>query len=147
MSFCGPVNRRALWKEPAGRPGPNPVQCATIRAHGCPIAVVVWYRGIRKAFHENDDSTYLGMPAPDRLCRRPRATTAGDPDGYRGHGVTGELYACEKAICQQGLGGTEKVVYRAEHARAAVDGFFAWAEEQARAAALLPSNPLTKALH
>ena len=59
----------------------------------------------------------------------------------------GELYACEKAISQQGLSGTQKAAYRAAHARPVVDAFFTWAEEQARAAALLPSNPLTKALH
>ena len=59
----------------------------------------------------------------------------------------GELYACEKAISQHGLSGTQKAAYRAEHARPVVDAFFTWAQKQARAAALLPSNPLTKALH
>jgi len=59
----------------------------------------------------------------------------------------GELYACEKAISQQRLSGTQKAAYRAAHARPVVDAFFTWSEEQACAAALLPSNPLTKALH
>jgi transposase len=59
----------------------------------------------------------------------------------------GALYACEQAIREQNLVGAEKVAYRNTHARPIVDAFFAWAEAAARDAALLPRNPLTKALH
>ena len=59
----------------------------------------------------------------------------------------GAVYACEQAIREQNLIGAEKVAYRNTHARPIVDAFFAWAEAAARDAALLPSNPLTKALH
>jgi len=59
----------------------------------------------------------------------------------------GELYACEAAIRQQGLTGEAKRQYRLTQARPVVDAFFDWAEAQRDAAGLLPSNPLTKALH
>jgi transposase len=59
----------------------------------------------------------------------------------------GALYACEKAIREQGLVGEAKRHYRLTHALARVEAFFAWAEEQVQRAGLLPSNPLSKALH
>jgi hypothetical protein len=59
----------------------------------------------------------------------------------------GALYACEQAIREQNLVGAEKVAYRNAHARPIVEAFFTWADAAARDAALLPSNPLTKALH
>ena len=59
----------------------------------------------------------------------------------------GELYAIEARIRDQGLTGEAKRTYRLTHAKPVVDAFFAWAEEQVQRAALLPSNPLTKALH
>lgn len=59
----------------------------------------------------------------------------------------GELYAVEAAIRDQGLTGEAKRAYRLTHAKPVVDAFFAWAEAQVQRAALLPSNPLTKALH
>jgi transposase len=59
----------------------------------------------------------------------------------------GELYACEEHIRDHRLSGEAKRDYRLRHAKAVVDAFFAWADEQIQHAALLPSNPLTKALH
>jgi transposase len=59
----------------------------------------------------------------------------------------GALYACEKAFREQGLSGAAKRDYRLTHAKPVVEDFFAWAEAQVERAALLPSNPLTKALH
>ena len=59
----------------------------------------------------------------------------------------GELYAIEARIRDQGLTGEAKRAYRLTHAKPVVDAFFAWAEAQVQRAALLPSNPLTKALH
>ncbi|AGA88886.1 transposase (plasmid) [Thioflavicoccus mobilis 8321] len=61
--------------------------------------------------------------------------------------LIGAFYACERAIRKQGLRGEAKRDYRLTHAKPVVEGFFAWAEEQVERAALLPSNPLTKALH
>jgi transposase len=59
----------------------------------------------------------------------------------------GELYACEAAIREQRLTGEAKRAYRLTHAKPVVEAFFDWAEAQLTHAALLPSNPLTKALH
>ena len=58
----------------------------------------------------------------------------------------GELYACEARIRDQGLTGEAKRDYRLSQAKPALDAFFEWAEQQLHHAALLPSNPLTKAL-
>ena len=59
----------------------------------------------------------------------------------------GELYCIETKIRAQGLAGEAKRAYRLAHAKPVVEAFFAWAEAQLQRAALLPSNPLTKALH
>jgi len=59
----------------------------------------------------------------------------------------GELYACEAAIRTQKLTAAAKRDYRLAYAKPALDAFFDWAEQQLAHAALLPSNPLTKALH
>lgn len=59
----------------------------------------------------------------------------------------GELYACEAAIRAQNLSGEAKRDYRLTHAKPVVEAFFDWAEQQLEQAALLPSNPLTKALN
>lgn len=59
----------------------------------------------------------------------------------------GELYPIEAEIRDQGLTGAAKREYRQTHAQPVVVAFFAWAEAQLERAALLPSNPLTKALH
>jgi transposase len=59
----------------------------------------------------------------------------------------GALYAIEAEIREQGLTGAAKRDYRRAQAKPAVEAFFLWAEGQLERAALLPSNPLTKALH
>jgi len=59
----------------------------------------------------------------------------------------GELYRIESAIRDQGLRGAAKRDYRRDHAKPVAEAFFAWAAHAAQRAALLPSNPLTKALH
>ncbi len=59
----------------------------------------------------------------------------------------GKLYAIEARTRDQGLTGEAKRAYRLAHAKPVVDAFFAWTEAQLQRAALLPSNPLTKALH
>jgi hypothetical protein len=59
----------------------------------------------------------------------------------------GELYAIERRIREQGLSGEAKRAQRQQDAAPLVTSFFDWAERQSRQAALLPSNPLTKALH
>jgi transposase len=56
------------------------------------------------------------------------------------------LYRLEAEIRDQGLTGAAKRDYRLTHAKPIVAAFFAWAEDQLARAALLPSNPLTKAL-
>jgi transposase len=59
----------------------------------------------------------------------------------------GALYRIEAEIRAQGLTGAAKRDWRLTHAKPVVDAFFVWAETQIARAALLPSNPLTKALH
>jgi transposase len=59
----------------------------------------------------------------------------------------GALYGVEQHIRDHGLAGAAKQRYRLAHAKPVADAFFDWAAAQARHAALLPSNPLTKALH
>jgi transposase len=59
----------------------------------------------------------------------------------------GALYAVEQHIRDHGLASEAKRRYRQAHAKPVADAFFDWAEAAARDAALLPSNPLTKALH
>jgi transposase len=59
----------------------------------------------------------------------------------------GELYACEATIRAHKLTGAAKRDYRLTHAKPVVDAFFDWAQAQLEHAALLPSNPLSKALH
>jgi hypothetical protein len=59
----------------------------------------------------------------------------------------GALYAIERQIREQALSGAAKQAYRQQHAAPLVQAFFDWAEQQVRQAALLPSNPLTRALH
>jgi hypothetical protein len=59
----------------------------------------------------------------------------------------GALYRIEAEIRAQGLTGAAKRDYRLTHAKPLVNAFFAWAERQVERAALLPSNPFTKALH
>ena len=61
--------------------------------------------------------------------------------------LIGELYACEAHIRAHNLTGEAKRDYRLAQAKPVVDAFFDWAQEQLEHAALLPSNPLTKALH
>ena len=59
----------------------------------------------------------------------------------------GALYRIEAEIREQGLTGAAKRDYRLAHAKPLVNAFFVWAQAQVERAALLPSNPLTKALH
>jgi transposase len=59
----------------------------------------------------------------------------------------GALYRIEAEIREQGLTGPAKRDYRLAHAKPLVNAFFVWAQAQVERAALLPSNPLTKALH
>ena len=58
----------------------------------------------------------------------------------------GALYRIEAQIRERGLTGAAKRVYRLAHAKPVINTFFVWAETQVARAALLPSNPLTKAL-
>jgi transposase len=59
----------------------------------------------------------------------------------------GEIYRVEAEIRERGLSAAAKRDYRQVHAKPLVNAFFVWAETQIARAALLPSNPLTKALH
>lgn len=56
------------------------------------------------------------------------------------------LYRAEKEIAEAGLEGADKLAHRVEYAKPAVDAFFGWCEDTLADQALLPSNPLTKAL-
>jgi len=56
------------------------------------------------------------------------------------------LYEVEDEIKEQKLTGDKKCMYRVEHSKPVVADFFEWVEQQLFDNALLPSNPLTKAL-
>lgn len=58
----------------------------------------------------------------------------------------GALYRIEKQIVEAGLNGADKLAVRVEHAKPVVEAFFGWCEDTLADQALLPSNPLTKAL-
>ena len=57
------------------------------------------------------------------------------------------LWENEKELKTQGLVGKAKGIYRAEHSKPVVDAFFSWVQSKLIEKALLPSNPLTKALN
>jgi hypothetical protein len=58
----------------------------------------------------------------------------------------GALYRVEKKIAEDKLEGADKLAYRIEHSKPVVEAFFGWCEDTLADQALLPSNPLTKAL-
>ncbi|WP_205527444.1 IS66 family transposase [Teredinibacter turnerae] len=57
-----------------------------------------------------------------------------------------KLYTIERDIQALKLQGDKKLTYRLEHSNPVVDAFFKWVEEERSNPALLPSNPLLKAL-
>lgn len=58
----------------------------------------------------------------------------------------GALYRAEKQIADAELQGADTLAYRVEHSKPVVEAFFGWCEDTLAGQALLPSNPLTKAL-
>jgi transposase len=58
----------------------------------------------------------------------------------------GALYRVETQIAAAQLEGAGKLAYRIEHSKPVVEAFFGWCEDRLADQALLPSNPLTKAL-
>jgi transposase len=60
-------------------------------------------------------------------------------------GLIGEIYAQEDRIRERGLAGEEKLVFRAEHSRPAVDRFFEWLRTTLRDRIFVPSNPFAQA--
>jgi transposase len=58
----------------------------------------------------------------------------------------GLLYRAEREIAEAELAGAKKLAHRVEHAKPVVEAFFDWCEDTLADQALLPSNPLTKAL-
>ena len=69
-----------------------------------------------------------------------------DPAAAEALVLIGELYAVEAQIRDKGLTGEAKLAYRAQHAKPAVDAFFAWCHAQRQRLDLVNSAPLTKAL-
>ena len=61
--------------------------------------------------------------------------------------LIGGLYASEAHIREHKLKGQKKQEYRQEHSKPVVTQFFSWVEQQFERQGLLPSSPLTKALH
>ena len=59
----------------------------------------------------------------------------------------GVLYRVEAEIRDQGPAAEAKRAYRQAQAKPTVEAFVPWAEAQLERSTLLPSNPLTKALH
>lgn len=61
--------------------------------------------------------------------------------------LIGALYDNERAIGKQKLSGKAKVAWRTKHSEPVVKAFWRWCDTQCQRSDLLPSNPLTKALH
>jgi len=57
------------------------------------------------------------------------------------------LYRHEQTIRDRGLEDEQKLTYRTEHSEPVVSAFWHWCEAQYGSGALLPSNPLSKALN
>jgi len=57
------------------------------------------------------------------------------------------LYEIEEEIRAQSLTGESKRLHRLTHSKPRVEAFFKWIDEQFERQGLLPSSPLTKALH
>jgi transposase len=58
----------------------------------------------------------------------------------------GTLYRFETKIADAELKGADKLTYRVKHSKPVIEAFFGWCEDRLADRALLPSNPLTKAL-
>jgi transposase len=56
-----------------------------------------------------------------------------------------ELYECEDGIRERRLEGDKALAYRGEHTKPRVEAFFTWLRDELAEAALLPTNPFTKA--
>jgi transposase len=102
-----------------------------------------------RPMHATPSAPALPMPNAGRHPRRLRAGQGHRArGGGRGAGAHRRaLCRVEAAIREHNLTGEAKRAYRLTHAKPVVDAFFDWAEAQLEHAALLPSNPLTKALH
>ena len=61
--------------------------------------------------------------------------------------LMGVLYLVEAHIRDKKMNLTETLACRAEHAKPAVDAFFAWCEQQCQRMDLVPSSPFSKALN
>jgi len=61
--------------------------------------------------------------------------------------LIGALYLVEAHIRNKNMDLAATLACRAEHAKPAVDAFFAWCEQQCQRMDLVPSNPLSKALN
>lgn len=61
--------------------------------------------------------------------------------------LIGALYLVEAHIRKKKMDLADTLACRAEHAKPAVDAFFAWCEQQCQRMDLVPSNPLSKALN
>jgi len=59
--------------------------------------------------------------------------------------LIGSLYDHEGTIRNRGLTDAKKQVYRSEHCKPVVDGFFSWLKDSMQEQLLLPSSPFTKA--
>jgi len=61
--------------------------------------------------------------------------------------LIGLLYEQEQHIRKQGLKGQAKLAWRTEHCEPVVTAFWRWCDSQCQRSDLLPSSPLSKALH
>jgi len=59
--------------------------------------------------------------------------------------LIGVIYAHEAVIRERGLAGLDKLAYRVEHCKPAVDRFFVWLRDTLRDRIFVPSNPFAKA--
>jgi len=70
-----------------------------------------------------------------------------DPACDEALALIGVLYRHEQQIRDQALKGEAKLRYRTQHSEPIVNRFWQWCEDQCHRSDLLPSHPLSKALH
>ena len=106
-----------------------------------PTATAAYERYVARTCHH--PCTVLGAHAPDFERGKDIEPVAVAEALER----IGELYACRGGDPRAEPRRQPKRAYRLTHAKPVVDAFFDPAEAQLELAALLPSNPLSKALH
>lgn len=104
------------------------------------------YEAYARYAEKNTAVTHAGCWAH---CRRhfEQATDAEPQAVAEALALIAMLYRHEQMIRDRGLDDAQKLAYRTEHSEPVVSAFWGWCEAQCGNGALLPNNPLSKALN